>query len=209
MQQRTEEWINARLGKLTASRFGDIIGGPEARKRYACEILQEIVTGQPSQDPDFTTPAMDWGNYHEPIAADYYADNTDEIPLLCGFFTHEKYPFVGASPDRLIGFDGLLEIKCPFYTYNHISAIHFGAYAKHKPQVQGQLWVTGRDWCDLASFDPRYHEQPLYIERIQRDEAYIAALEEEVLLFWHCIASRDLNDIAAPKSQRKYGRKLP
>lgn len=203
MQQRTEEWLDARVGKLTASRFGDVIGGPETRKRYACEILQEIVTGQPSQDPGFTTPAMDWGNYHEPLAADYYQDETEQSILECGFFVHPKYDFVGASPDRLIGFDGLLEIKCPYYTYNHISAIYFGAYDKHKPQVQGQLWITEREWCDLVSFDPRYGEQPLHIERIYRDEAYLADLEAEIVSFWECIAARNLTGIIATKKQRK------
>lgn len=203
MQQRTDEWYQARLGKLTASRFADVMGGAEARKRYACEILQEIVTGHPADD-GIVTPAMEWGNQHESLAVTHYQFQHDSDTVIeCGFFVHPNHNFIGASPDRLVGFDGLLEVKCPYYTRNHIYAIHFGAYHKHKPQVQGQLWVTERLWCDLVSFDPRFEEQPLHIERVYRDESYIKKLEEQLCHFWHCIDRRKLNEVVKPYKPMK------
>lgn len=201
MQQRSDAWYSARIGKLTASRFADILGGAEARKRYACEIMQEIVTGEPSRTE--STPAMQHGIEMEPYAVAHYEQETGTVTHECSFFVHERHPFVGASPDRLIGFDGLLEVKCPYYTYNHVYAIHFGAYEKHKAQVQGQLWITEREWCDLVSFDPRFTEQPLHIEHVVRDDEYIEALERSLLNFWYCIDTRNLSRLNTVRSKRK------
>lgn len=201
MLQQSNEWYEARIGKLTASRFADIMGGVEARKRYACEILQEIVTDE--YQSKASTEAMLYGSEMERYAVDVYEHETGYTTLECGLFVSDKYPFVGASPDRLIGFDGLLEVKCPYYTYNHVYAIYYSAYDKHKAQVQGQLMVTERDWCDLVSYDPRFTEQPIHVQRIYRDADYIALLETELVFFWQCIESRQLNEIDKPLSKRK------
>ena len=100
-----------------------------------------------------------------------------------GFVAHDTL-LAGCSPDGLVDWDGLIEIKCPFNSANHIETLLRGMPDEHRAQVQGQMWITGRQWCDFVSYDPRMPEPlQLHIQRINRDPGFIADLEAKVTSF--------------------------
>jgi putative phage-type endonuclease len=185
--QRSEDWYAARLGKATASRFRDAIaalksGAPaQAQRDYLTELVVERLTQQPIQR--FQNAAMTWGTEQEPAARAAYERITGRIVEETGFVAHDTL-MAGCSPDGLIDWDGLIEIKCPWNTANHIETLLNGMPADHIPQVQGQLWITGREWCDFVSYDPRMPEAlQLHVQRIQRDPSFIADLEARITSF--------------------------
>jgi hypothetical protein len=95
---------------------------------------------------------------------------------------HPDYPFAGASPDGLIDHDGCIEMKCPKSSVVHLQRFVDGLPEEYRPQIQGQLWVTGRQWCDFVSYDPRMPESHRLLKiRVKRDQAYIDHLAECVL----------------------------
>lgn len=186
MEQRTPEWFAARLGKVTGSRFKDATdftakGLPSSkRKDYLIQIATERLTGM--QVPMFVTSDMQWGTDHEDEARDAYCFLHDREVMQAGFIPHPEL-MAGVSPDGLIGDDGAIEIKAPKST-THIETWFNGMSDDHKPQVQGLMWVTGRKFVDFISYDPRMPEHlRLYVQRIERDEAYIAKLETGIRAF--------------------------
>ena len=185
--QRTEDWYAARLGKATASRFKDAIaalksGAPaQAQRDYLTELVVERLTQQPIQR--FQNAAMTWGTEQEPAARAAYERATGRIVEETGFVAHDTL-MAGCSPDGLIDWDGLIEIKCPWGTAVHIETLLNGMPAEHTAQVQGQMWITGREWCDFVSYDPRMPaELQLHVQRIQRDPSFIADLEARITSF--------------------------
>lgn len=186
VEQGTDEWHQARLGRATASRFKDVMtkirtGEAAARKNYKFELVAERLTGQRAEN--FTSPAMEWGTDNEPVARLRYELTTGNDVEECGFYAHPDIE-TGASPDGLIGEDGLLEIKCP-NTATHIETLRRRTVpSQYYWQVQGQLWLTGRDWCDFVSFDPRLPENAqFFVTRIERSDKDIDALEAEIRQF--------------------------
>lgn len=187
MEQGSPEWHAARLGKVTASRIADVVaktktGVSAMRATYMGELLAERLTGNPT--PTYQNDAMRWGSENEAGACDAYAWRFDVDLETIGFVDHPTIFMAGASPDRLIAADGLLEVKCP-NTATHIETLSGGSIpARYRDQIQWQLAVTERAWCDFASFDPRLPEHlRLYVERIPRDADRIAELEREVRAF--------------------------
>ena len=187
MEQGTQEWLELRLGKVTASKFSEVMtngrgGKPSATaKSYMIKLVAEILRGQPM--PFFENDAMRWGTETEPQARAMYELKNDVDVKEVAFV--ELNEFVGVSPDGLVGDEGLLEIKCP-NTETQIKRFldGVGLPKEYEAQVQGQLWVTGRKWCDFVSFDPRIDVEASYIQtRVYRDEEYIAKLEDKVTAF--------------------------
>lgn len=185
--QRDDDWFDARLGKATASRFKDVMatlknGNPaQAQQDYLTELVVERLTQQPVQK--FATAAMNWGTEQEAAARLAYERHADIEVQETGFVAHDKL-MAGCSPDGLVYWDGLLEIKCPWNTSVHINTLLDGMPSEHTAQIQGQMWITGRDWCDFVSYDPRMPvELQLHVQRIERDEAFIADLERRVSSF--------------------------
>ena len=185
-EQRSDEWFKARLGKATGSRFGDIIaktrsGYAASRKNYRAELVSEILTGRPTET--FTSAAMQWGVDNEPVARLQYELSTGNEVEETGFWLHDTLQ-AGASPDGFIGSDGLIEIKCP-NTATHLDTLVLKKVPKqYIAQIQGQMWITGRKWCDFVSYDPRLPENAqLFITRVERDELFIKELEEEITDF--------------------------
>jgi len=177
--QGSDEWYAARLGKATASRFSDVLNKKTGRGTYMIRLAAERLTGN-GQD-NYTNAAMEWGKEHEADAREHYKIIYHQEVKQVGFA--ELNEWVGASPDGLIGDEGLAEIKCP-NSSTHISYIVKNKMpSKYNPQVQGQLWVTGRQWCDFISYDPRLSCRPLWSTRIQRDEEYIKNLEAATNVF--------------------------
>ncbi len=161
--QRTAEWFAARVGCLTASRAAAAINRTKAGKptadyaRMLDEIIVERLTGEPAEH--FETPAMRWGTEHEDEAREAYEVATGELVEQTGFVPHPSIEYLGASPDGLIGDDGLLEIKCPS-TLTHIQRVRAGVVPEeYKPQMLVQLLCTGRRWVDFVDFDPRIPQQ--------------------------------------------------
>lgn len=186
-EQRSPEWFEARLGKATASRVADIIartktGWGASRANYLAELVAERLTGTSAEK--FTNGAMQWGTETEPEARAAYSFRQDVDVIEVGFVDHPTIAMSGASPDGLIGEDGLLELKCP-NTGTHIATLLGQSVpSKYLCQMQWQLACTGRAWCDFASYDPRLPEaMRLFVQRVHRDEAAIAELEGHVREF--------------------------
>lgn len=187
MDQRTPEWFQIRAGKVTASRIADVTaktksGYSASRANYMAQLICERLTGLPQES--FTNAAMQRGTDQEPIARAEYEALQGVFVDEMGFAAHPTIESSGASPDGLIGSDGLIEIKCP-NTATHIETLLSGEPdAKYIKQMQWQMSCTGRAWCDFVSFDPRMPEKlRLYVKRVQRDDSLIAELEEEVRKF--------------------------
>lgn len=187
MEQDTSQWLQDRVGKITASRIKDVIAqtksGPAAsRKNLAAELMLERVTGQ--REERFVNAAMEWGVTNEPLARLAYSFHTGQDVEEVGFIHHPTIARSGASPDGLASLYGMCEIKCP-NTATHIAwAIAGVVPPEHVPQMQWQMACTGREWNDFVSFDPRMPEgQQLFIRTLYRDNEYIAKLEQEVVKF--------------------------
>lgn len=187
IEQGSAEWHQQRLGKVTASRIADMLartrsGWSTSRANYASELVVERLTGQPTEG--FKSAAMQWGTEREPDARAAYEFRTDVTVEPVGFIDHPALPMCGASPDGLVGSDGLVEIKCPI-TATHIDTLLAGTVPdRYVMQMQWQMAVTDRQWCDFVSFDPRMPEaMSLFVRRIERDAARIAEIENEVVLF--------------------------
>jgi putative phage-type endonuclease len=186
MEQRTDEWFKARLGKVTASRVADVLakiktGEAAARKNYKMELVVQRLTGQ--QQESFTNAAMEWGTATEPQARMAYEAHTSSFVEEKGFVDHPTIEWFGCSPDGVVG-EGLIEIKCP-NTATHIETIiDEKAPSKYIPQMQCQMAVTNAKWCDFVSFDPRVPEElQLFVVRVDRDQEYIDQMEVEVKQF--------------------------
>lgn len=178
------EWLAARAGKFTGSRFADLMArtksGPStSRANLLATLAVERITGQCVEM--FANAAMARGTELEPVARSAYESLREVLVEEVGFCESAELDCVGVSPDGLIGSDGLIEIKCPAAMAKHLEALRTCAHAvEYKWQVQGQLWVTDRAWCDVVSFDPRWPDGlQLAIHRVFRDEAAIAELRAE------------------------------
>ena len=186
MEQRTEEWFAARLGKVTASRVADVLakiksGESASRKNYKMELVVQRLTNKVGES--FTNAAMEWGTEQEPFARMAYEAHTGTFVKEEGFVDHPTIEGFGCSADGIVG-EGLIEIKCP-NTANHIETVlESKAPSKYIPQMQCQMACTGAKWCDFVSFDPRVPEDlQLLVVRVERDQEYIDAMEIEVKQF--------------------------
>lgn len=183
--QRTDAWFARRAGKFTGSRFADLMAvtksGPSASRRNLLATLAvERITGACVET--YSNAAMQRGIDLEEEARQAYEAYAGTLCIEIDFVDHPSVPMVGVSPDGLVGDDGLVEIKCPDSMAKHLDAIRTGAHAaEYRWQIQGQMWVTGRRWCDAVSYDPRYPEHlRLAVTRVMRDEDAIAKLAAAV-----------------------------
>ncbi len=187
MEQYSNEWWAARLGKATASRISDIVaktksGWGASRATYEAELIAERLTG--ATGDSFTNSAMQWGTDTEPQARAAYEFMTDNDVAEIGFVTHPTIEMSGASPDGLVGADGMVEIKCP-KTATHLATLLGGSIPKkYMVQMQWQMACAGRAWCDFVSFDPRLPaKHQLFVKRIERNTDLIEELEYQVVEF--------------------------
>jgi putative phage-type endonuclease len=184
IEQGSDEWLEMRLGWITASKFKDVIAGGagKTRKSYMLQLAAEAITG--ARLESFSNEYMEWGTATEPQARSMYefdTGNTVEEVSFVKFNTENK---IGISPDGLIGNDGGIEIKCPKTTTQIETFLSGKMPSTHKAQVQGSLWVTGRKWWDFVSFDPRIEGDAGYFcVRVERDEEYITKLEANCFAF--------------------------
>ena len=193
IEQGSKEWLELRLGKVTASRIADVLakgksGEALSREDYRYELVVQRLTGDPGES--FTNAAMEWGTATEPQARIAYEAQADVFVEQVPFVLHPTIEWFGCSPDGLIGDKGLLEIKCP-NSKTHIKYLNAGKPpAKYVPQMQCQMAVTGRQWCDFVSFDPRLPDDlQLFVVRLDRDDEYIKSMEAEVVKFLDEVAT--------------------
>ena len=187
IEQGTDEWFAIRIGKVTASRVADVIaktksGYSASRDNYMAQLVCERLTGQKGES--FTNAAMQHGTETEPLARAAYEALKDVLVDEVGFVPHPSIIMAGASPDGLVGDNGLLEIKCP-NTATHIETLLSESVpTKYYTQMQFQLACTGREWCDFVSFDNRLpQELQLFVKRVPRDSMYIRLMEDEIVKF--------------------------
>lgn len=183
VEQRSSEWYALRCGIPTASRFGDILakGEGKVRGKYMRQLAGEIVTGEPAES--YSNSHMERGRVMEAQARELYRGRTmfaggDEVREV-GFIRSTK---AGGSPDALVGEHGLLEIKTmlPDLLIELFQRNSKDFPKEHIAQCAGNLWVSGRQWCDIAIYWPK---MPLYVRRLVRNEGYISMLADEVELF--------------------------
>ncbi len=180
--QGTEEWLQLRAGIPTASCFDEIItpGGKPSKsaEKYMLKLLAERIMQHPCIE--FVSHWQDRGSEEEARAVSFYEFTRDQPTVKVGFITNDEGT-IGCSPDRLVGDDGLLEIKVPSEAVHMSYLMGSGsAYEAYKVQMQGQLWVSGKKWNDSLSWHP---ELPQALLRIERDEPYIKLLSEAVTTF--------------------------
>ena len=187
IKQGTDAWHTARMGKVTASRVADVMAttktGPAAsRKNYMMELLCQRLTG--NREEGYTNMAMQRGIDLEPIARIAYEANEGVDVVEVGFCVHGSITSFGASPDGLVGDEGLIEIKCP-NTAQHVDFLRTGnPDGKYIWQMQAQMACTNRQWCDFVSYDDRMPESLQYRRvRVMRDNDMIAKMEAEILAF--------------------------
>jgi len=187
IEQGTDEWFAARIGKVTASRVADVIaktktGYSSSRDNYMAQLICERLTNQKGES--FTNAAMQWGTETEPLARISYEVAQNVLVDEVGFIPHPRILMAGASPDGLIGDNGLLEIKCP-NTATHIDTLLSETVpGKYNTQMQFQMACTDREWCDFVSFDNRLPtELQLFVKRVPRDNVFIRLIEGEIVQF--------------------------
>lgn len=176
-EQGSETWHACRRGIPTASRFADVLakGQGITRRKYLLTLAGEAITGECAES--FSNAHMERGHVMEADARNLYAFDHDVEPELVGFMRRGR---AGCSPDSLVGDNGMLEIKSKL-PHLQLDVLEKGKLpSEHVAQVQGQLWIAGRDWCDFVSYWPRL---PLFCIRVERDDKYIATLEQAVADF--------------------------
>lgn len=187
MEQLSPEWFAARLGKVTASRVADVLAtrkGQEStvRAKYKMQLVTERLTNMKTDT--YMNQAMQDGIDREPTAREIYEHLKNVKVIETGFVNHHTIEMAGASPDGLVGDDGIIEIKCPIETTHTTNLLEKKLPSKYKPQVQFQLASTKRRWCDFISFNPNFEPRlQLSVVRVERDDEYIEKIEFEILKF--------------------------
>jgi len=187
-EQGSEEWFQARLGMVTASKFAmatskarskDPKAVSKVRFSYMCALLAERTTG--NLVDTFQSKTMDWGVDSEMQALTAYHLETGNSVDRVGFVKYDDS--TGASPDGLVGDDGMVQFKCPD-SHTHIAyLLNRELPSVYKKQVHGEMWVCGRQWSDFVSYDPRQPYKDIMIVRVQRDEKIIKELVDGLTLF--------------------------
>ena len=174
MDQGGDEWFQARLGIPTASKFATVMakGEGKTRSEYMCKLAGEIITGEVTES--FSSIHTERGKEMEDEARQTYAFINSVEPQLVGFLRNGNK---GASPDSLIGENGGLEIKTalPHIQIDRLERDRLPP--EHKAQVQGNLWISEREWWDFVSYWPRL---PMLCVRVYRDEEYIKTMSDEI-----------------------------
>ena len=172
VQQNTEEWFALKRGKFTASAFKSLFAAKstDTYKKAIYKVAYERLTGESPES--FSNKWTDHGHEHEPMARDAYEVETFNIVEDAGFI--ELNEWVGCSPDGLVGSDGLVEFKCPAYNthFDYINADKLPT--EYFYQVHGQIFVSGRKWCDFESFLNPFKP---FIIRVERDEEVCKKIE--------------------------------
>jgi putative phage-type endonuclease len=182
--QGTPEWMSERAGRVTASALANVLMKKDAAgyQNYLAQLVCERLTGQPTET--FKSAAMEHGNETEPQARAFYELETGLTVAECGFVAHPSINWTGASPDGLVGGDGLVEIKCP-QPAKHMKNLMGGTIDRgYVLQMQWQMECTGRAWCDFVSFNPSFPEHlKISVRRVEADSKLQDEIRADVVAF--------------------------
>lgn len=184
MEQRSTEWFEARRGKLTGSNVGAALGVNPWKTPD--DLVRQMVREYHGAEPEFQgNAATEYGAAHEPLAIMDYLGKTGNLVEECGFFVHPDHDWLGASPDGLVGDDGLIEVKCPFGLRNKKGDDLQFKSASEQPhyyaQMQVEMACTGRSWCDFYQWTPNGD----YLERVEYDQKWFTDNLPALLEFYH------------------------
>jgi hypothetical protein len=184
-------------GYISPSRFSDIMTTDRSRKGFGLTALKyadEIILGLLGVElPEVTAKPLEWGKTHEPAARKRYElENFESVPPLESPVFHPDFPFVCGTPDGFIGTDGILEIKCPFNSQNHLDNYRTGMQiSDYVWQIQGYMWITGREYAHFVSYDPRFPFHLQYAQRtVERNDLIIEELQSRCVEFWQVVQDR-------------------
>jgi hypothetical protein len=187
MEQGTAEWLEARRGNFTASRFGDLLADPSTARYqgYITEVVNEII-GVPDFDDGEYKPWFWHGKQWEAEARASYEFETGRTVVEDSLIMSKELYYVGCSPDGLVGDDGGIEIKCRKSWEAFLKSVEAEVDSIHVPQIQGCMWVTERQWWDYISYfkAPESADYDMHIHRVYRDEAYINRLRSACRTAW-------------------------
>jgi hypothetical protein len=179
--QYSETYDRLKLGIPTSSHFHKIItpqGKPSKQWReYACILIAERILRHKIEL--YNSPAMERGLIVEAEAADWYEFDQDVTTQRVGFITDDEHT-MGCSPDRLVGDDGLLEIKAPLPHTQVGYWISGEVDERFRPQLQGQLYISQRSWVDIVCW---HDVLPKLVMRVEPDEKFVKALDRELRIF--------------------------
>lgn len=194
-EQGSQEWHEARVGVITASRAADACdklksGVPSSKALgYAAQVAMERVAGVACDDT-FVNFAMRRGTELEPRARLAYEEETGQLVQEAGIALTDDRLF-GYSTDGFVGADGMIEIKCPLSALKVVTMWKDHDLAEYRHQIQMGLWLTGRHWCDFIMYDPRLVTvgKELFVEHIERDEKFIEQMEADLVSFTKLVAT--------------------
>ncbi len=188
--QGTPAWFDARKGKLTASNFGAAAGVCPWVSRG--KALRQLVGHEEWKG---SLEACQWGTRNEKNAIKDYMMRTGNVVRSKGLFTHPDYPWLGGSPDGLVGDKGLIEVKCPYYHKKPHLKIPYHYYC----QVNGLMEILDREWCDFVSWTPT--EMKIY--RVYRDPDLFHFLMDRYTLFYASMKRgvADLPNVSSAEKQ--------
>jgi len=184
-------------GYVTPSQFSKVMSNGRGKDTfgktamtYADEIVLDLLG---VKREEITAPALEWGINLETVARERYESETfNSVSVPESALFHQSVEYVCGTPDGLVGSKGIIEIKCPYNSLNHLNNITDGAQIDdYNYQIQGYLWITGREWCDFVSFDPRFPtEMQIAIHRVERDQEVIEQLEARIKDFWDIVQTK-------------------
>jgi putative phage-type endonuclease len=189
-QQGTSEWLQARAGAITASRFADALSTTSrasstrmaceptaASDKYAAEVAIERISGKPYGEP-INAWILKRGHELEPKARLFYEQRYGATVMEVGIIKTDDDCF-GYSTDGLVDDDGLVEIKCPVDSLKIVAMLKTGNVSEYMHQMHGGMWITGRQWCDFIMYVPDLENsgKQLYVKRVHRDDDFIGAME--------------------------------
>ena len=186
MEQRSDEWFKARLGKVTASNLANVTASTKSgesayRRNYRHQLVTERLTGKPTEI--YVNQAMQHGIDTEDEARDFYVFKYNDVEEV-GFVDHPTIDMAGASPDGLVGDDGLIEIKCRQPQNHTETLISHQIPSRYRLQMFWQMACTGRRWCDYVSYCPSFPEDlKMVVIRLEWNDEQIKLLEDEVIKF--------------------------
>lgn len=185
-ERQREEWLQKRLGKITCSQFTCLMKSGRAKDDVFSQTgkayLRRIVAETLGSSYSISARAMDWGIENEPNAILEYGLR------FCTFVDNKPFQYfayndrIGGTPDGLVGVDGCVEVKCPYDPSVHVNTLLSREVPEdYEWQVVGHMLVTGRDWCDFISYDPRMNgREKLCVIRVERSEPRITELKKNL-----------------------------
>jgi len=188
LKQGTQAWLDSRIGRITGSRVGAVLGASPFSNRE--DVMREMVREHFGAEREFKgNIATEWGNYNEDKAIAQYESETGALVISTGF--HALCERFGASPDGLIGIDGMIEVKCPYS--KKIKPL--SEQPHYADQIQMEMLCADREWCDFVTWTP----SKMQIERVRRDIMWFARnIEKLADFFAEYIAIIESDETAAP-----------